>query len=320
MRLNLKQTRLREDFSRVWEQPGVLGAADPSFLLPGVEKKGVGWETTGCIRASSVATEEPAGRRVVASSTSERVQSKEEHKGGKQAVFLAAVRAHPLRSVKTNRTWAEPRTTVGSARLSGVKPATPPNPPSTPPTDEGRTTCTCSSSSSTAIAPRFFCHWLRPLLPLQSPPPISSSTPISTSASCLLPPSPTMLVDGGLGRRRLLRSRSSSRKVERCNFNRCTNFSGGGKKAACQANSDPHTASSGRGRGRAGPGQARPGRARRGRLSSAALHKLHTVSLLERQTPFSKHNKAASAFLQFTSIEETEVSLQMNNLLRIGHI
>lgn len=77
MRLNFEQMSLQEDFcSRVRERPAVLGI-HPSQLpqkrgLAGKQLAGFGppgWRRKG---------RKVAGRRVVASSTSERVQSKEE--------------------------------------------------------------------------------------------------------------------------------------------------------------------------------------------------------------------------------------------------
>lgn len=148
-------------------------------------------------------------------------------------------------------------------------------------------------------APRFF----RPLAP-----PTPSSAP---APSCSVSP-PAMLVH------QVEAPPSPSRKV-----NRCTHFLVGGKK---KEEKEKHPAKQTAiltqppvGGGGAKP-RPRPVRSGSGVGVSPRLHKLHAVSPLERQTPFSKHNKAASAFLQFTSIEETEVSLQMNNLLRIGHI
>lgn len=104
------------------------------------------------------------------------------------------MRTDPLRSVKTNRTWAEPRTTVGSAQLSGVKPATPlplphhhhsqmkGGPPAPAPTPRRALLASSAAGSAHSFPSRAAAHLPAP--PSPPPPPAF--------------PAPQMLVDGGL--------------------------------------------------------------------------------------------------------------------------
>lgn len=199
--------------------------------------------------------------------------------------------ADPLGSVRTNRTWAEPRT--------AVTPTTPPNPASTTtPQLKGGSPAPAPPPQAMLLASSGC--WLRPFHP---PPPTAAAAP------SLLPRCAT---------RRLLRPRTGRKIGEGQQVHRCFQWKENKKKGKRKP---PAKQTAILTQPPVGGGGAKLGRATSGGAGvSPRLNKLHTVSLLERQTPVSKHNKAASAFLQFTSIEETEVSLQMNNLLRIGHI
>lgn len=290
MQLNLKQTRLREDFSRVWEQPAVLRTADPSFLPPGVKKGG--WLGNNWLRSGLQGGEGRAGRsqgrRLLhfgAGSVKGRAQRREASgiPGGRAGPSSSLSQNQPYLGRATHNGW------LGSAQLSGVKPATPPNPPSTPPTDEGRTTCTCSSScSSTAIAPRFFCHWLRPLLPLQSRRPSLPAPPSPPLPAASFPP-PKMLVDGGLaGGGSSVPGAAAGRSSGATSTGAPTSQEEEKKQPAKQTAilTQPRVGGVGAKPGRAGPGQAGSGQAGGASLLGGATQTAHCLPSRETNSVF----------------------------------